>query len=257
MKVLITGSNGYIGKSLKSGLVNKHEIHGISRTDFDLVEYDSTCRWFDKNKYDVVIHTAVSGGSRLKIDTDVSYENNIRMFDNLIANKHSFSRLITFGSGAEIFHGDTPYANSKREIAKQLLTTDNFYNLRVFAVFDENELSTRFIKGNILRYLKKEPILIHQNKVMDFFYMKDLIDLVNHYIVSDNLEKEINCSYDYKFTLKNIADIINMMGTYRVPIHTQNKTKLDFYCGQADLPIEVIGLTRGILNTFKKLKYYE
>lgn len=254
MKVLITGSEGYIGTSLKSALMNKHEIHALSRTDFDLVEYDSTCRWFDKNKYDVVIHTAVSGGSRLKIDTDVSYENNIRMFDNLVANKHSFSRLITFGSGAEIFHGNTPYANSKREIAKQILDLPNFYNLRIFGVFDYNELETRFIKSNIIRYIRREPMIIHSNKIMDFFYMPDFISLVDYYIKKDNPKKEINCSYEEKFTLKHIGNIINTLDDYEVPIVIQNKNTFDFYCGDSELPIKPIGIIEGIKQTYLKLK---
>jgi hypothetical protein len=39
-----------------------------------------------------------------------------------------------------------------------------------------------FIKANILRYIKKEPIQIHENKCMDFFYMEDLISVVKYYI---------------------------------------------------------------------------
>ena len=254
MKVLITGSNGYIGKSLKTALLNKHQIHAISRNDFDLVEYHSACQWFDKNKYDVVIHTAVSGGSRLKIDSDVSYENNIRMFNNLVANKHSFSRLITFGSGAETFHGNTPYANSKRQISKEIIKHSNFYNLRIFGVFDHNELETRFIKSNIIRYIKKEPMIIHENKIMDFFYMKDLISLVEYYMISDGLEQEINCSYEHKYTLQNIANFINTLGLHKVPVVIQDKNKFDFYCGSSDLPISVIGASDGIRETYNILR---
>jgi nucleoside-diphosphate-sugar epimerase len=127
-----------------------------------------------------VIHTAISGGSRLQLDDSSVFDKNMSMFNNLVANQKSFSKLISFGSGAEIFHGDTPYANSKREIANKIQNYDNFYNLRIFGVFDENELNTRFIKANLIRYLKKEPMVIHQNKIMDFFYMKDLISLVDY-----------------------------------------------------------------------------
>ena len=52
---------------------------------------------------------------------------------------------------------------------------DNFYNVRIFAVFDENELESKFVKTNIRHYINKENIEIIQNKYMDFFYMEDLI----------------------------------------------------------------------------------
>jgi GDP-L-fucose synthase len=177
------------------------------------------------------------------------------MFDNLVKNKDRFSKLITFGSGAELFHGDTPYANSKRQISKEIIKYPNFYNLRIFGVFDHNELDTRFIKSNIIHYIKKEPMIIHTNKIMDFFYMDDLINLVNYYIEEKNPPKEINCSYEKKYTLKNITDMINVLDNYVVPCYTEDKTKLEFYCGESNLPIDVFGFKLGIKKTFYNLKY--
>jgi len=253
MNILITGGNGYIAKSLYNSLKDKHNIISITRKNFDLTNYDNTCSFFDKQKFDIVLHTAIVGGTRLKKDEDTVFEQNLAMFDNLVANKHHFSKLITFGSGAEIFHGDTLYANSKREIAKRILEYSNFYNLRIFAVFDHNELDTRFIKSNIIRYLKKEPMVIHANKIMDFFYMKDLISLVEYYMINDGLEQDINCSYEHKYTLQNIANFINTLGSHKVPVVIQDKKKFDFYCGGSDLPINVIGTSDGIRETFNKL----
>ena len=42
--------------------------------------------------------------------------------------------------------------------------------------------------------------------------MKDLISLVDYYIHNDGI-KDINCSYEYKYTLSNIANIINQLDT--------------------------------------------
>lgn len=258
MKILITGGNGYIAKSLYCAFLHQYQVTSITRNDFDLSDKKLVCSWFDNNQYDVVIHTAISGGSRLHEDLHSVFENNMAMFNNLVLNKHHFSKLITFGSGAELFHGDTPYASSKREIAKQILDLPNFYNLRIFGVFDYNELETRFIKSNIIRYIKQEPILVHSNKIMDFFYMEDLISLVECYIKKDNLEKEINCSYTEKYSLKHIANIINNLDNYEVPVLIENKNNLSFYCGDSELPIKPIGIIAGIKETYLKLKgYYE
>jgi GDP-L-fucose synthase len=253
MNVLISGGNGYIAKSIHQHLSSIHTVTSITRNDFDLTDCKKTCEWFDDKTFDVVIHTAISGGSRLQLDDSSVFDNNMAMFNNLVANQKCFSKLISFGSGAEIFHADTPYANSKREIAKQILRYPNFYNLRIFGVFDHNEFDTRFIKSNTIRYIKKEQLVIHKDKIMDFFYMKDLISLVDFYIQNDNISKEVNCSYENKFTLFDIANIINNLSDYKVPIVT-NEKGLDFYCEDSDLPIKTIGLEQGILETYNELK---
>ena len=175
----------------------------------------------------------------------------MKMINNLHSNRHKFNKLISFGSGAEIFH-DTPYGDSKRDIHDIVKNTDGWYNLRIFAVFDENELDTRFIKSNIIRYMKKEQLVIHKDKIMDFFYMKDLISLVDFYIKNDKISKEVNCSYHNKFTLTDIANMINDLSDYKVPIKVQ-QSGLDFYCEDSDLPIQTVGLKTGIRETYNNI----
>ena len=254
MNILITGGNGYIAKALYDNLNHKHNITTITRQNFDLSSYDATCEWFNERHFDVVLHTAIAGGSRLHEDDSVVLQQNLAMYNNLLVNKHHFKKLISFGSGAEIFMGDTPYGTSKNKIAESIQNTKDFYNLRIFNVFNEHEMSTRFIKANILRYIKKEPIIIHANKIMDFIYMQDLISTVEYYMTNSNLAKDINCCYEEKYTLKTIAHIINSLDTHKVPIITENETQLEFYCGNSGLPpIDIIGLYRGIQNTFRAL----
>ena len=254
MNILITGGNGYIARSLYSCLKDKHQITTITRQNFNLTNYDAVCEWFHERYFDVVIHTAIVGGSRLKAEDQTVLNENLIMYNNLLANKHHFNKLISFGSGAETFQPDTPYGISKNQIADSIRNTENFYNLRIFGVFDENELATRFIKSNLQRYIRRESMLIHTDKIMDFFYMKDLISLVDYYIHNDGT-KEINCSYEYKYTLSNIANIINQLDTYTVPVVIENKNKLDFYCGgYSQLPIKTVGMVTGIKNTFEILR---
>jgi len=254
MNILITGGNGYIAKSLYNVLKDKYQVTTISRDNFDLTNYHQTCEWFHEREYDVVLHTAIVGGKRLHEDDSSVLEKNLAMYNNLRVNRHNFKKLISFGSGAEIYHGDTPYANSKRQIADSIINTDSFYNLRIFNVFDENELLTRFIKANMLRYMNKEPMIVHTDKVMDFFYMKDLIELVEHYIREKSPDKTINCSYKQKYTLTNITDIINKLGMHTVPVIIENKDKLEFYCGEShNMPIKTIGLIGGLQETYRKL----
>jgi dTDP-4-dehydrorhamnose reductase len=252
--VLITGGNGYIAKSIYNQLKTKYQITTVTRSNFDLTNYYQTCEWFHEREYDVVIHTAITGGNRLVPETPKVVQDNIAMYNNLYANKHQFKKFISFGSGAEIFAPDSYYGASKITNSPFYSKNSGFYNLRVFATFDENELNTRFIKANIRRYINKEPIVVHTDKIMDFFYMKDLIELVDYYIQEESLHKTINCSYKQKFTLTNIADFINELDSYRVPIIIDNKNKLEFYCGESHyMPIKTIGLQSGIYNVYKML----
>jgi len=252
MNVLITGGNGYIAKSLSKNLDN---VTSITRKDFDLTDRHATNKWFEEKYFDIIIHTAVKGGSRLLVDGGNVFYDNIQMFYNLLNNKHCFGKLINFGSGAELGIPNNPYGLSKNIISRIIDSEPYFYNIRIYGVFDENELDTRFIKSNIKRYINKESIKIHQNKIMDFFYMKDLITLVKHYISETHLPKNVDCSYDYNHSLYNIAHMINDLSDYKVDIElTGGVLGHDKYSGEYNPIIKnYIGLEKGISRTYEKL----
>lgn len=255
-RILITGGNGYIAKSLYNALKDKYNVTSITRHDFDLTSFKAMDKFFQGKYFDVVIHCAVQGGSRLKIETSEDMDVNLVMYYNLLQHKHHYNKFIHFGSGAEIYNPESPYGISKRIIAKSILEMDNFYNIRIFGVFDENELNTRFIKANILRYLKKDSMMI-QNKKMSFFYMQDLIKLVRYYIETDSskLLKESNCSYSSDYSLLDLANLINELDDHKVPIYMDIDPKEDYVSKfNAPYKLDYIGLKQGIKNTYNKLK---
>lgn len=253
-KILITGGGGYVAQRLCHGLSSVHEITIQSRHQLNLTDSHAVSEQLTRQRYDVVIHAAAVGGSRLKTEDSTITDTNLRMYYNLLENKGKFGKLITFGSGAEIFMPETPYGLSKRIIAQSIRETDNFHNLRIFAVFDEHELPTRFIKASILRYMNREDIQIHSNRIMDFYYMQDLITLVEHFIAGSNLPKEVNCSYEEKHTLLGITNMINQLDEHSVPIEVMDNDKLGFYCGQpTKLPIHTVGLREGITRTYNNM----
>lgn len=255
MKILITGGNGYVAKSLFAGLSSKYDITTISRRDFDLTSYAQTVRWFEDKHFDVVIHTAVVGGMRVMVDDESVVNRNLQMYYNLVSLEDHFDRFITFGSGAEETMPWEPYGFSKRIIAESMKKRDKYYNLRIRAVFDENELDTRFIKANLINYIENKPMIIHQNKYMDFFYMEDLVSLVDYYIKAKDPIQEVDCCYNYNLTLSEIANYINTLGDHKVQIKTMTEGMADAYVGTY-LPIlsPLIGLKEGIDRVYNKLK---
>jgi len=255
MKILITGANGYIAKSLSKGLwegSSRPDIYLITRQDFDLTDREATNNWFEEKYFDVVIHTAIVGGNRLKKDNGEVFYQNLSMFYNLLSNKDKFGQLISFGSGAELGYPTDPYGLSKNIINRIIQTELKFNNIRIFGVFDENELDRRFITPNIKRYINKEPIIIHQNKLMDFFYMKDLITVVNHIIKNPNI-KEINCSYLQPYSLYDIASLINNLGSHKCEIKIKSDGMGDPYISKPQkLDLPLIGLEKAIKQIYEK-----
>ena len=255
MNILITGGNGFVGKAIKKYLDNiQLSSISVSRKDFDLSCYESTKEWFIKKDqfFDVVIHTAITGGSRLKEDNYSIIDNNIKMYYNLLANSKYFDRFINLGSGAEYSQAHKPYGLSKRIISESMNGKKNFFNLRIYAIFDHNENIRRFIKSNILRYINGEDLIIHKDKFMDFIYMTDFLSIVEKYLKNDNLPKVIDCVYNTKYKLSDIAEKINN-------INLKKKSQIKFglpeidnpYIGRfTDIGLDFIGLENGIKETY-------
>lgn len=263
MKILITGSKGFIGRNLVKGL-SEYDVTAISRDDFDLTDYITTSKYLSDKYFDVVIHCACAGGSRLKKDDISILDQNLAMFYNLFYNKEHFGKFISFGSGAEIYKDKEPYGMSKRIIANIITKTPNFYNLRLFAVFGSDELDTRFIKANLLRYINHEDMIIHQDKLMDFFYIEDLITVVKQYIQCNELPTRFDCVYNTTYQLTNICKYINEIDKYNVKINIEVGGLANDYVGKfisEDLqPVDFIfgcrfvGLKYGIKKMFYELK---
>lgn len=273
MKILITGKNGFIGKTLLNELQKHYNVIGIGR-EVDLLKRDELETFFKKHKYfDYVIHTAIVGGRISVVDEiDVLY-NNLGMYYNLMFFSNYFGKLINFSSGAEFDRTKDiinvssvnkyeypldPYGMSKNIITKSNI---NGFNFRIFNVFGYYEIETRMIKNSINNYIKKNPIIIQKDLFMDFFYIGDLIKVIIDYMETPekyNIEYNvINLCYNKKTKLTDIAKYINQLSTYKVPIRILNDGIGREYTGDSfDLDkfsLDLCGLEQGINNTYKKM----
>ena len=76
MKLLITGGNGNIAKIIATNLSREFDITTITRNDVDLLDGLSVSAYLVDKKFDVLIHTAIKGGRRIREETgEVVYEN--------------------------------------------------------------------------------------------------------------------------------------------------------------------------------------
>ena len=255
MRVLVTGKNGFIGSNLIKKLqYYGYDTLGIGRDDFDLTSREETNNWFENTDWDIVIHTAVVGGSRLKEDSKDVFYDNLSMFYNLLANKDKFKQLISFGSGAEKYYPTDPYGLSKNIINRIIKDEPQFNNIRIYGVFGDNEWDTRFIKSNIKRYINKQPLIIHQNKFMDFIYIDDLVLLV-HYVIQNIDEKLLEANYVQPYSLNDIALLINDLDNHKCEIKIEKKEMGNKYRGGYNrIKLPYVGLERGIKKMYKILK---
>ena len=270
MNILVTGCNGFIGREFLSYFkYSNHDLYLTNRNNLDVLDENEVDNFFKNNKIDIVVHAAVKGGRRNQKESYKDFLCNMKMYDNLSNHADDFKIMFHFGSGAEYdlrkeidklkeeeIYDRYPvdfYGFSKKLIAKKIRKHDgNIINLRLFGCFGALEDSDRMIKSSIRKILNNEPVIIHQNKKMDFFYVKDLFKVLEYYIENYNhqLPKDMNMCYTDKITLFEVAKIIYSL-TDRVPNVIINNTGIgNSYTGDntrlKGLHIDLRGLKKGI-----------
>jgi GDP-L-fucose synthase len=254
MNVLITGGNGYIASNLYKSLEHKYNITSINRNTFDLTNYNNTQQWFANKYFDTVIHTAIKGGSRLAVDSSEVLDKNIMMYHNLLSCSDHFGKFINIGSGAEVYSPDSIYGLSKKCIHRSIQDKNNYYSLRVYAIFNHRELNTRFIKNNITNYMDNKDLVVHKNKYMDFMYFDDFVKIIEHYMYNSDIPKNLDCVYEKKNTLVDIANIINHLSDNRSKVMVQQSGMDNDYIGRYDnINLSFIGLEEGIKLTYREM----
>ena len=255
MNILITGSQGYVGSNIIK-LCPGYNFTCLNRNILDLRDPYAVKKWFNNKYFDVVIHTAIKGGSRLCSDNSTILDENIRLYLNLVNCKDHYKKFINIGSGAAVHSPKSFYGLSKKVINSSIQDKENFYNLVIYGIFNDQELDSRFIKNCLNKYISRSNLTIFKNKLMDFIYFNDFIKILNQYILNNNLPKSIDCIYETKYSLLDIANIINNLQDYKVPIDILDPTNDKNYIGQyTDLNINFTGLETGILNTYRKICY--
>lgn len=174
MKILITGSNGFIGKNLSVYLKElSHEVLTFKRDDSDL---------FEKiNQSEFIFHLA--GVNRPKDDKDF-YNINVGLTEELIEGVKKTKRNIPilFASSTQVLL-DNPYGVSKKQAEDKLLafheqSQNHVYILRLPGVFGKwskpyyNTVVATFIH----QMINGESLTVTDpEKILDLVYVEDLM----------------------------------------------------------------------------------
>ncbi|MBU3978905.1 NAD(P)-dependent oxidoreductase [Patescibacteria group bacterium] len=258
-KILITGANGFAGRHLKEYLGNKYTLFTPSHKEMDLLNEKEVDNFFKTHEVDVVIHTALVGGSRKEEHVESALSQNLRMFFNIVRNKKRFKKMIHCGSGAEYdkrfpivqvreedFDKRVPadeYGYGKYLCSKYIEESENIVCLRIFALFGKYEdYRYRFISNAICRNIYGMPITMRQNVYFDYIYINDFVRIVEYFIENKAKHKFYNAGTGKRVDLKTIAEKINEIANKKSEILIKNSgLNNEYTCDNSRLAGEMKG----------------
>ena len=198
-RVCVLGAAGFVGKNL----LRDTNWTGVTRQELDLTDPEAVKEYFKKHEYDVVIHCAVVGGSRLRPDDGEVFYKNLLMFENVVVAFEG--KLIYFSSGAALRGNppSDPYGMSKWLIDRRIETLPNAFSLRIWGCYGPGEPSTRFSA-----VCKKEGhVVIDKDRYFDFIDVEDVRKIVNEYVSCKwEMPKDCNLVYPEKLLLSQWAE---------------------------------------------------
>jgi len=201
MKILLTGSEGFIGQHLQSFLKDKHQLICLDKkTGNDLITCDLD---YD---VDLVIHLAGLSGVRDSLDNPVDYWTN-----NVVATYRVFKQ---FKNGPKILYASSstarepwrnPYAMSKYYM--ETIAPHNALGMRFTTVYGPGAREQMLIP----KILRDEVSYINIDHSRDFIHIEDVQTAISFLIVNKiKKRKVIDVGTGISNKLIDILSHINM-----------------------------------------------
>jgi len=232
-----TGSYVYLLSITYNNITNKIELQSLKTNldifnsneySFPLDEYNNPIETWEKYLYLYDVTTTY---------VHITVWPVFKILDNILNLKKENTKLITFSSGAEIYKQDTFYGLSKKICTSLIKDKQNIKNLRIFNVFGELGMKDSFVYSTIEKCLKNEDIVIWENLFFDVYYINDLINLIDLIIINNSKEyEEIDCVYEKKYKLSDIAQIIKNISNSKSNIIIQNDNNLKYIGNHKHIP---------------------
>jgi len=249
-KVLITGSEGFIGKSIKSLLAsneNDYELFTPNKKELHLFDFTQVKGYLNTAKPDVVIHCAAVLPS--KAGEQSSKEGTIRIDSNIVNAVIDYNKnlKLIYCSGCSLYKNNgqlldesnelfslNPYLEAK--IAGEKLISESLLNsviLRIAAPYGFQQKIQTVIHIFVKRAITDNNIEIFEEglRVQNFTNVKDVSKAIAEAIKTDKVGTYNICS-DRSITMKELAEkIISLSNSkskivYKPNIKDKDDTKV-------------------------------
>lgn len=230
-KILITGSNGFIGKNLRHELKKNYEIFGIGRKKINQKNYfqinlnnkKKIKKIFSDHKFDIVIHCAWYTQHNKYRNSKLNYKYlkySKFLLDTFI--KYGGNNFIGIGTCEEYykkkFSYNLFYENSKIKPINLYAKSKNLFHiylkskninykwLRFFYLFGEGENQKRLFPLIIRNINNKNKInLKYPNFKIDFLYIKTASKIIKN-LIKKKVNGEFNICSGQTLKLKDLVN---------------------------------------------------
>jgi len=271
MKILVLGANGFIGNHLCQYLVSKKHHVIMFNKHVDVLKDNKLYDYIKDISPHVLINCITFGGKKEILSNDLHFAiDNLILFSNIFKASKYFKKFINIGSGAEFLEDKNTnldfisevsiwekypnfgaYASSKNIIARLCDITDNYYTLRLFGCFGQNEPAFRIFTA-YKNSLLNNTVFQLSDKYFDNFFIEDFCKVIEYFINYNPAIKDINCVYTEKFKLSQQLELLSFVNNW--PINFKIKETGTNYTGCSknleSLNLNLVGLTSG-LKTYK------
>lgn len=240
MKILVTGSTGFVGRNVKEYFLKytDYEVMAPNSKELDCLDEKRVKEYLQKHKFNMVLHFAVYGDGIDKTkDGTKLVEYNLRMFLNFAQHSDLYGKMIYTGSGAEYDKrfsivkvreediGKTiptdPYGVMKYTVGQLIEQSNNIYNLRLFGIFGPYEYwKTKFISNICCKAIKGLPLSIRQDCSFDYIWIEDFCRLLLAFIqLKAPKYHTYNAVSGMPVKLSELAQIVNQISGHSSSVY--------------------------------------
>ncbi len=238
MRLLVTGSTGFIGRNLVDRISGQYTLYTPGHAELDLLNQEAVLAYVQENRIDVIVHGANKPGHRAAVETRDVALHNLMMFTNLYecCRQLPIRRLIMLGSGSEYNmnhyrprmseayfgqHIPRDETGFSKYLCSRLIENDpRMVDLRIFGIFGPYEnYEIRFISNAICKAIKGLPITIKQDRRFDYIWIDDAIRIICYFIDNDVPYRAYNITTDETVSLLWLAERVRDLSGAKVPIH--------------------------------------
>ena len=199
MKILLTGSEGFIGKNLQSFLKDQHQLICLDKKlGNDLVNCDLDY------EVDLVIHLAGLSGVRQSLDNPVDYWINNVIASNRIFSQFKNKKILYASSSTANEPWRNPYAMSK--FYMEQIAPTNSLGMRFTTVYGPGAREGMLIP----KLIKNDVDYINVDHYRDFIHIDDLMSAIKILMTNNVKEKVLEIGTGSSINLLDILARLNI-----------------------------------------------